>query len=124
MANVVNSPVRIDLTQEAIALRHDGTAQNAAITLAQTAANDARDVADSAVKTVNNITPDAAGNVNVVGTGGTSDHADLTNLEFASSGHTGFASIGDITRLENELDNVTVPSIPNSVILDIINSNL
>jgi hypothetical protein len=43
-----------------------------------------------AVRSVNGIGPDDLGNVNVTGSGGISDHALLTHLDYASAGHTGF----------------------------------
>ena len=38
------------------------------------------------------------------GSGGTTDHAELTNLDYVSSGHTGFASSSDITDLQDQID--------------------
>ena len=44
----------------------------------------------------------------VIGTGGTTDHAALTNLAFADSGHTGFASLAQHNYLVNRVDNLVV----------------
>ena len=53
------------------------------------------------------------------GIGGTSNHAELSNLDFAHSGHTGFASTEDIptklSQLENDSEFITSASIPTKV---------
>ena len=53
------------------------------------------------------------------GSGGTSNHAELSNLDFAHSGHTGFASTEDIptklSQLENDSEFITSASIPTKV---------
>ena len=53
------------------------------------------------------------------GIGGTSNHAELSNLDFAHSGHTGFASTEDIptklSQLENDSQFITSASIPTKV---------
>ena len=53
------------------------------------------------------------------GIGGTSNHAELSNLDFAHSGHTGFASAEDIptklSQLENDSQFITSASIPTKV---------
>ena len=53
------------------------------------------------------------------GIGGTSNHAELSNLDFAHSGHTGFASTEDIPRklsqLENDSEFITSASVPTKV---------
>lgn len=53
------------------------------------------------------------------GIGGTSNHAELSNLDFAHSGHTGFASTEDIptklSQLENDSAFITSASVPTKV---------
>lgn len=53
------------------------------------------------------------------GIGGTSNHAELSNLDFAHSGHTGFASTEDIptklSQLENDSQFITSASVPTKV---------
>lgn len=53
------------------------------------------------------------------GIGGTSNHAELSNLDFAHSGHTGFASTEDIptklSQLENDSKFITSASVPTKV---------
>ena len=53
------------------------------------------------------------------GIGGTSNHAELSNLDFAHSGHTGFASTEDIPRklsqLENDKNYATTSQIPTKI---------
>ena len=53
------------------------------------------------------------------GIGGTSNHAELSNLDFAHSGHTGFASTEDIptklSQLANDSEFITSASIPTKV---------
>lgn len=43
------------------------------------------------------------------GSGGTTDHALLGHLDYASSGHTGFASASDITGLQGQIDAIDLP---------------
>ena len=53
------------------------------------------------------------------GIGGTSNHAELSNLDFAHSGHTGFASTEDIptkvSQLENDKNYATTSQIPTKI---------
>lgn len=53
------------------------------------------------------------------GIGGTSNHSELSNLDFAHSGHTGFASTEDIptklSQLENDSQFITSASVPTKV---------
>ena len=67
------------------------SAASTAAQAAQTSASAANVAANESVKTVNNTPPDANGNVNTASTGGTGNHAELANLGYAQSGHTGFS---------------------------------
>lgn len=53
------------------------------------------------------------------GIGGTSNHSELSNLDFAHSGHTGFASTEDIptklSQLQNDSQFITSASVPTKV---------
>ena len=66
-------------------------------------------VSGTNIKTINNQSLLGSGNIAIQGGGGgTTDHAQLENLSFANSGHTGFASIADIpTALADLTDDST-----------------
>ncbi len=58
-------------------------------------------VSGSNIKTINNTSILGSGNIEIGG-GGTSDHASLTNLSYAASGHTGFQdTIADLTTIRS-----------------------
>jgi hypothetical protein len=46
----------------------------------------------------------SGGTISGTGGGGTTDHSALSNLDYASAGHTGFASSTDITTLDTKID--------------------
>jgi hypothetical protein len=54
----------------------------------------------------------SGGTISGTGGGGTSDHSALSNLNYASAGHTGFASSSDLSTtsgiLQNQIDNIDI----------------